>query len=128
MLIFCEKNKKVAYKINVKGTENMIKVCYKNKAKLIFISSNAVFDGSNPPYSEKSKVHPVNYYGKTKVISEKMIMKSNVDYAIVRLILMYGWNHPKERENPVTWLINKLKNGRKIKNSKRHRYKPTIKI
>jgi len=67
------------------------------------MSSNAVFDGNNAPYSEKDKPNPINYYGKTKVISEFDIKKSGISHAIVRLTQMYGWNHPKERKNPVTW-------------------------
>lgn len=111
----CEKNKRLAYKVNVRGTKNIINACSKYNSKLIFISSNAVFDGNNPPYTENSKVNPANYYGKTKVLSENMIKKSKIDYVIVRLILMYGWNHFNERDNPVTWLIKKLTVKEKLK-------------
>jgi dTDP-4-dehydrorhamnose reductase len=111
----CEKNKRSAYKVNVMGTKNIINACSKYNSKLIFISSNAVFNGNNPPYTEDSKVSPVNYYGKTKVLSEKLIKKAKIDYVIVRLILMYGWNHLSERDNPVTWLIKKLKVEERVK-------------
>ncbi len=112
---YCEKHKKEAYEVNVVGTRNLVIACAQYKAKLIFLSSNAVFDGNNAPYSEKSKTSPLNYYGKTKVMAENLIKKSEISYVIARLVLMYGWHHSFGRENPVTWLIKKLKNKEKVK-------------
>jgi len=112
---FCEKNKQTAYQVNVKGTENIISACNKTNSKIIFISSNAVFSGNEAPYSETSQVSPINYYGKTKVLGEEIIKQSKLNYTIVRLVLMYGWNYKKERSNAVTWLLKKLKNKEKVK-------------
>jgi len=112
---FCEKNKQTAYEVNVKGTENIISACNKTNSKIIFISSNAVFSGNEAPYSETSRVSPINYYGKTKVLGEEIIKQSKLDYTIVRLVLMYGWNYKKERSNAVTWLLKKLINKEKVK-------------
>jgi len=111
---YCEKNKNEAYKINVEGTKNIVEACYENRSKLVFLSSNAVFDGVNPPYKETSELCPINYYGQTKVLGEKIVQNNKINFIIVRLILMYGWNHPKERQNPVTWLIDKLEQKEKI--------------
>src|SRR3989344_673333 len=63
----CEKNKKNAYLTNVLGTRYLASSAHKIKAKFIFLSSNAVFDGNNAPYDERSKPNPINYYGKTKL-------------------------------------------------------------
>lgn len=112
---YCETHREEAYKINVVGTKNIIKGCEKYGSKLIFISSNAVFDGLHAPYDEDSLVLPVNYYGETKAIGEDLVSDSGLQYAIVRLVLMYGWNNPSERQNPVTWLLDKLRQGEHIK-------------
>jgi dTDP-4-dehydrorhamnose reductase len=106
---WCEKNQKAAQAINVEGARNMIDAAKKIKAKIVFISSNAVFDGKNPPYNEDSKVNPINFYGKTKAEGEKIVLASGLSPLVLRLITMYGWQPPGARDNPVTWKIKKLK-------------------
>ena len=111
---YVEKNKEEAKTVNLGGTSNIIKACKLVGAKLLYISSNAVFDGTNPPYAEEDAVNPINYYGELKAEEEQLVKKSGLDYAIIRAILMYGWNLPTERKNPVTWLIDALKAGNDI--------------
>ena len=111
---YVEKNKEEARITNMGGMKNIIEACQEVKASLIYTSSNAVFDGENPPYFENNPVNPLNYYGHTKVQNEQAIRKSGLRYAIVRPILMYGWNLKVERKNPVTWLIDLLKTGKDV--------------
>lgn len=111
---YVEKNKEEAKKVNLNGTANIIEACLEADAKLIYISSNAVFDGQKPPYSENDPLNPINYYGQLKVAEEELVRRSGLKYAIVRAILMYGWNLPVERKNPVTWLIEILEVGKEI--------------
>lgn len=112
---YCETHKEEAYKVNVEGTKNVIEACSKIRARIIFTSSNAVFDGDNPPYSEDSKINPLDVYGKTKAEGEDLIRKSSVQYVILRLMTMYGWQQQGGRSNPVTWVIDQLKTGKSIK-------------
>jgi len=112
---YCEKNREEAYEVNVKGTEHILCWCNKVKVRMVFISSNAVFDGDNPPYSEDSPLNPINYYGELKAVSEKEVLECGGSHIIVRPILAYGWNDPNERLNPVSWLIGDLKAGKNIK-------------
>ena len=111
---YVEKNKEEARITNLGGTSNIIEACREVNAYLIYTSSNAVFDGKNPPYLEDSPVNPLNYYGRIKLQNEKAIRKSGLKYTIVRPILMYGWNLNVERKNPVTWLIDILKAGKAV--------------
>jgi dTDP-4-dehydrorhamnose reductase len=108
---YCETHKEEAKKVNVAGTYNLLKEARKRNIHFVFLSSNAIFDGLNPPYSERSRPHPVNYYGKTKLMAEEMIRRDIKNYLIIRLVQAYGWNSVAERENPVTWLLNNLKNN-----------------
>lgn len=102
---FAENNRSIAKRINVGGTNNIIDVCRNNNIKLIYLSTNAVFDGQKPPYAEESERLPVNYYGRLKVEAEDLVLSSGLKYSIVRAILMYGWHYPQSRLNPVTnWL------------------------
>ena len=99
---------------NIVGTLNISSACRKSGAYLIYISSNAVFDGLSAPYDESSKPNPVNEYGELKLECERLIEKTIQDACIIRPILMYGWNYSTGRLNPVTWLLEKLKTGQKI--------------
>jgi dTDP-4-dehydrorhamnose reductase len=112
---FSHKHRDRARFVNVGGTRNVAegaKVC---NAKFIFISSNAVFDGENSPYKEEDPLKPINYYGRLKVEGEQIVAASGLEYAIARLILIYGWNYPNERPNPVTWLLSRLKHRQEVK-------------
>lgn len=108
---FAERNKQEAQDINVGGTENIASVCSRFDAKLIYISSNGIYDGEKAPYSEQDLAQPVNYYGRIKLECEEVIKKIEVPFAIVRPILMYGWNYPFERQNIVTLSIEKVSKG-----------------
>lgn len=105
---YCQQHKKEAWSVNVEGTKNILSACQKNKSRMIFTSSNAIYNGVHSKFSEKSTPKPLNYYGLTKYAAEKEIKKRSKDFVIVRLMTMYGWNHRNERLNPVTWLIEKL--------------------
>ncbi|XP_055332508.1 methionine adenosyltransferase 2 subunit beta-like [Paramacrobiotus metropolitanus] len=75
--------------INVKATENLAKVAAANKALLIYISTDSVFDGSHPPYEENSPdTNPVNYYGKTKLAGEHVTLSHNG--IVLRIPFLYG--------------------------------------
>lgn len=111
---YCEENPNEAYKVNVEGTQNIADAAKAVNAKIIFLSSNAVYDGDNPLYDEKKITKPIDVYGKTKVEGEKLIIKSNLNYCILRLITIYGWPQPGGRVNPVTWVIDNLKKRQRI--------------
>lgn len=99
---------------NIVGTLNISSACRQGAIPLIYVSSNAVFDGQNPPYGEKSALNPINEYGELKMECERLIQKTLESYLIVRPILMYGWNSKSGRNNPVTWLLQKLRNGEPV--------------
>lgn len=112
---FSQKHKDETRLVNVGGTKNVVEGAKACNAKFIFISSNAVFDGENSPYKEEDPLKPINYYGELKVEGERIVATSGLPYAIVRPILIYGWNDPNERPNPVTWLLSKLEDRQKVK-------------
>lgn len=100
---------------NIVGTLNITSACRRTGSYLIYISSNAVFDGTAPPYDESCKVNPINKYGIIKTECERLITETLQDFVIVRPIIMYGWNHRIGRPNPATWIIEKLKSGESIR-------------
>lgn len=112
---FAERNREQTRKVNVGGTEVVAALCQIFKSRLIYISSNAVFDGRTPFYSETASVNPINYYGQLKVEAENIVRDSSIPWAIVRPILMYGWPYQGERDNPVVWWVRSLEDGKPIK-------------
>jgi len=105
---YCDKHQEEANLVNVQGTKNIIDSCRKNNASFVYITTNGVYDGENAPYDESSEPQPIDIYGKTKFEGEKLTQSSGLDYILIRLITMYGWNNPNERQNPLSWLVEIL--------------------
>lgn len=111
---YCETHKEEARRVNVTGTANLLDACDKHGTKMIFTSTNAVFDGEHAPYSEEDEPNPINYYGKIKLEAETLVLKRRAKHTVARLMTMYGWNNPGERQNHVTWLLSKMTRGERV--------------
>jgi len=111
---YVERNREEAYQTNFLATKNIIDICKIYKIKLVHISTNAVYDGDNPPYSETAAHNPKNYYGQLKVMEENYASQNLENLVIIRPILMYGWNDTLERENPFTWQLRLQKENKEI--------------
>lgn len=109
---FCEKEKELTWKINVEGTRNIVRVCKRKKIKLVYISSDYVFDGSSGPYKEDSATNPVNYYGLTKLEGERAVKEELYDYLIIRPGILYGYNDNGGKKTYINQVIESLKEKR----------------
>ena len=77
--------------INVTSSVQLARLCRRNKAKLIFTSTDLVYDGdAGQMLSEDSVVNPVSLYAQTKIQSETEIMNIFDNYIILRTSLLYG--------------------------------------
>jgi len=120
---YCETHRSEAWKVNVEGTRNVADACKEVGAKIIYVSTDYVFDGKKGFYTEQDAPNPINYYAKTKLEAEKAVKESSVDYVIARPSVIYGWN-PSELAglqsssgksvNFVIWAISKLRKGEEI--------------
>lgn len=87
-----EENKEICYDVNVNGTKNIVDAAKECGAKVVYISTDYVFDGSKEGiYLPEDKTNPVNYYGYTKLCGEEEV-KSLEDYLIVRISWVFGIN------------------------------------
>jgi len=109
----CEKNKKLADKINHIGIKNIVEITKKSKTKIVYISTSAVFDGTKKSYTESDNTNPISYYGKSKLYGEKIVEKSNMPYLIIRTDQPYGWKKNWHHINSVLRILEKLRNGEK---------------
>ena len=113
---YCELHPEDAWKINVEGTKNVAELCKINGCKYLFISTDYVYDGyKTTTYSEKDKPHPINYYGKTKLIAERVIETLDMDYIIVRTAVLFGISDSFGKLPFPGWVIQQLKLNNKIK-------------
>lgn len=112
---YVERNPQVSRELNMAGTHNVLSACQRFGAHLIHISTNAVFDGTKPPYCEADPTSPVNEYGRQKVECEELVQRNMPDATILRPILMYGWPYAEGRSNPAVWVIEKLRRKEPIK-------------
>lgn len=111
---YVEKHFAESLESNIVGTLNVTSAARRAGAHLIYISTNAVFDGRKAPYREDDPVAPVNKYGGLKVECERLVRETLERWTIVRPILMYGWNHMVTRPNPATWVYEKLLRGETV--------------
>lgn len=88
-----EENRADAYAVNTQGTWAIALAAQECKAKLLYISTDYVFDGSkNKPYQENDQPNPINYYGQTKLLGERAIIQHLKQYYIVRTAWLFGRN------------------------------------
>jgi dTDP-4-dehydrorhamnose reductase len=119
-----EREKDLATKINTNGPKNVLKACKKLDTKLIFLSTDFVFDGYKQGYyTEKDVPNPLCHYAKTKNDAELAIIQSEMDYIICRTAVLYGWN--SEKFNFITWLIDKLEKNESVNLVKNQINNPT---
>jgi dTDP-4-dehydrorhamnose reductase len=86
----CHRDPETAHQVNVKGSERLATACATRKIPFIFLSTDMVFDGTNPPYSESSFPNPQTHYGQTKLAAEEAIQAKLPTATIVRSNLVYG--------------------------------------
>lgn len=104
----CETNHTLAFKVNTFVTALLTEYCKNNHARLIFISTDAIFYGNNGPYSEVDIPSPINYYGYTKSMAEVLIRHSLDDYLILRTSVLFGYELT-QKFNFVDWVLKELK-------------------
>jgi dTDP-4-dehydrorhamnose reductase len=111
----CELHKQECYNINVTATRFIIDAAKAIGARFIFVSTDFIFDGNDGPYKEDAQPAPVNYYGSTKMVAEKAVMESGLDYAIARTILVYGLVPATGRTNIIGFVRQNLEANQPIK-------------
>lgn len=88
-----EDEPELCYLVNVVGTENIAKICKEIDAKMIYISTDYVFDGTKDGYYEVDDVpNPINVYGKTKLAGERTVQEILEKYFVVRISWVFGIN------------------------------------
>jgi dTDP-4-dehydrorhamnose reductase len=105
----CEQHPEKAYMTNVIGVCNIAQAVNDIGAKLVYFSSDYIFDGKAGPYHEDYPANPICEYGRQKLIAEHYLALHARDYLIVRTTVVYGWE--RQRKNFVCRLLSTLEAG-----------------
>jgi dTDP-4-dehydrorhamnose reductase len=120
----CETERERAWKINVEGTRNIADASLGIGAKMVYISTDYVFDGEKSLYREEDAPNPIDFYGLTKLEGERQAMRRCKNIAILRTSVLYG-RHPTKQDF-ATWVVNKVRQGQEITVVDDHFNTPTL--
>src|SRR3989338_3413201 len=105
----CEKDPQLAYMVNAIGTYNVALAAKAVGAKMIYISTSAVFDGAKKkPYTETDEPNPQSYYARSKFLGEVIVKSILKDYIIGRICWVFGGG-PKKDQKFVAKIIKQTK-------------------
>ena len=120
----CETDHNAADLLHVDITKEISDIAKNLNSKLIFLSTDAVFNGNNTQkFTENDVPEPVNYYGKTKLEAEKIVLDSSKKNVVLRTAVIYGWH---ERSRFTNWILSYLKKEKVVDPFKDQFNTPTL--
>lgn len=113
---YCEQHRAEAYAINVSAVRRLAECCERANCRLIHLSTDFVFDGRKRTlYTETDDPAPVNYYGETKWLGEQAISEICRNYAIARVVVVYGKALPGQHGNVLQLVKTRLENKQPVR-------------
>jgi dTDP-4-dehydrorhamnose reductase len=114
----------LVWKVNVGATRNIASICRENRMRMIYISTDYVFDGQKSGYSEDDKPNPQGWYGITKYQGELAVSEINELGTIIRIANPY--RHVWEgKPDFVHKILDRLKSGLIVKSPSDQAFVPT---
>lgn len=120
---YCELHPEETRRVNVDGTLNIARACRELGARMIFYSSDYVFDGVKGHYTEEDAPCPINEYGRQKAEAERGVLEADAQNLVIRTSGAYGWQW--EPKNFVLQLKTNLAKGLPMRVADGLRYNPT---
>jgi UDP-4-amino-4,6-dideoxy-N-acetyl-beta-L-altrosamine transaminase/dTDP-4-dehydrorhamnose reductase len=108
----CEKSPREAFRINRDLTRELVRLM-PPRSKIVFLSTDQVFDGRKPFARETDITHPINVYGKSKLAGEEVIRSSGKPYLIIRTNF-FGWSAGRKKTFG-EWLVQSLRQKKPIR-------------
>ena len=94
---YCQGNQKEAEEVNYRATAQLAAFCAQKGIRLVFLSSDMVFNGEKGNYKEDDKTEPKNHYGNTKLRAEQAVRGICENYVIARMNLIYGHGEAQKK-------------------------------
>lgn len=111
---YCERHQEICRRVNVEAVDHIVRAAQKYDCFLIHLSTDFIFSGEKRMLLEDEVPGPINYYGKSKLESEQIVVNSGIDYAIIRTAIVYGVVPHLSRSNIILWVKDSLKKGKTI--------------
>jgi len=109
---YCEQHPGESYEKTVISTENVISIARDCGAKMVFISTDYIFDGKDGPYLEDAAPNAISIYGQHKLEAEQLVLADIPGSIVLRITNVYG---DEERgKNFVSRIIEQAINKQKI--------------
>lgn len=105
----CENQQDATQALNEDASRTLAEAAADALAKLVYLSTDYVFDGTAPPYAVDDACNPLNFYGQTKRAGEEAVLQASDGHVVLRVPILYGEVENVE-ESPVTMLLNELLN------------------
>lgn len=109
---YCEQHPEESQRLTIQSTKEVIRLARHSNAKVVFISTDYIFDGEHGPYKEDAEARPLSIYGQHKWEAEQLIAQSGLEHLILRITNVYG---DEERgKNFVSRIIDQAKSGQHL--------------
>ncbi len=109
---YCEEHADEAFAINVEGPRAVAEAARAAGARLVFYSTEYVFDGNAGPYDEEEPPSPLSVYGRSKLAAERAILETLDDALVLRTTVVYGWD--AESKNFAMQVYQKVRVGERM--------------
>ncbi len=121
----CEESRLEAMAVNAEGTANVAMACAGAGARMVYVSTEYVFDGLAGPYGETDDPNPISIYAKSKYEGEMRAAAQIGNLVICRTTVLFGRNRGGAL-NFATWLLRELGAGRRVRIVDDQRGSPTL--
>ncbi|MDF1660504.1 MAG: SDR family oxidoreductase [Planctomycetota bacterium] len=105
----CEDDPDRCMSLNDGGMKLLCEAVDPEKARIVYFSTDYVFDGKDGPYSEDSQTAPINVYGESKLSAERRVLAHSDRNLVIRTTVVYGWE--QRGKNSMERLIRGLRTG-----------------
>lgn len=109
---YCEDHEDESYQKTVLSTINLLTLAQSCNAKLVYISTDYVFDGKAGPYTEDAPVEALSVYAKHKLEAEQMVLQDSEKHLVLRVTNVYG--NEERNKNFVSRIIEQCQQSQKL--------------
>jgi len=109
---YCETHEDESFQKTVQSTINLIALAKQCKARMVYISTDYVFDGKNGPYKEDAPLNPISIYGRHKLEAEQLVLKEIPNSLVLRVTNVYG--NEERGKNFIARIIDQCINNQKL--------------
>ena len=111
---YCEEHQEECWQLNVTAVDYLLRASEQHGCFFLHLSTDFIFSGNKRLLTEEDEAAPVNYYGESKLASEKLVRESKAKWAIARTALVYGIVPQMSRSNIILWVKDSLEKGKEV--------------